>query len=110
VIKALGAHFGPWVEVRNQARVHLWYEQKFARPRAPLTSSAHGIGSFLVECTCVGIHVGSGDLVAPFGLDDLYAGRLVENAANASPELYAAKARSYQSRWPWLTIDPQSSI
>ena len=107
VIKALAAHFGDWVEVRNQARVHLWYGQKFGRQRAPLASSADGIGSFLVECTCVGIHVGSGGLVAPFGLADLWAGRLVENRANSSRDLFAAKAASYQARWPWLTIvDP----
>jgi uncharacterized protein len=106
VIKAVAAQFGDWVEVRNQARVHLWYEQKFGRPRQPLTSSEHGIASFLVECTCVGINVATGAVVAPFGLDDIATGRLVENRANASPDLFAAKAKSYQSRWPWLTIHP----
>lgn len=105
VIKALAAHFGDWVEVRNQARVHLWYQQKFGHRRAPLISAADGIGSFLVECSCVGIHVQSGDLVAPFGLADLWAGRLVENRFNNSRDLFMAKAESYRSRWPWLIIE-----
>jgi hypothetical protein len=31
------------VQVRNQARVHLWFERKFGEPYAPLSSSAEAL-------------------------------------------------------------------
>jgi len=92
------------IEIRNQARVHLWYEQRFGRPRPPLTSSRDGIGGFLVECTCVGIEAATGRLHAPHGLDDLWHGILRINPANPELDLFTPKAASYQARWPWLTI------
>lgn len=95
------------LEVRNQARVHLWYEQRFGRPRTPLRSSREGIDNFLVECTCVGIDVETGRLYAPYGLDDLWNGVLRINPLHPDPELFTAKAAGYRARWPWLTvIDP----
>lgn len=95
------------VEVCNQARVHHWYEGYFGFPYAALDSTAEGISKFLVECTCVGIAVdavGRQRLHAPYGLEDLYAGILKPNARCNHRQLFDAKAASYQSRWPWLTI------
>jgi uncharacterized protein len=109
VIQALANTFGPYVEVRNQARVHLWYGPKYGVERAPLKSCEDGIASFLVECSCVGINVATGGLVAPYGLDDLWAGKLVRNEASGTPDLFAAKAASYQARWPHLTIIEQET-
>ncbi len=43
------------VEVRNQARVHLWFNGRFGQDRPALTSVREGIDQFLVECTCLGI-------------------------------------------------------
>jgi hypothetical protein len=41
------------VEVRNQARVHLWFQQKIGVPCPQLPSAHHGIDRFLVAGTCV---------------------------------------------------------
>ena len=47
-IKRAAAHFPPpyreQVEVRNQARVHLWFEDHFGEPYEPLHSSAEALG------------------------------------------------------------------
>nr|WP_243457566.1 hypothetical protein [Ottowia testudinis] len=45
-----------------------------------------------------------GVLYAPDGLGDLQGGVLRMNPRHALPALFKAKARSYQSRWPWLTV------
>jgi hypothetical protein len=98
---------GVIVEVRNQARVHLWYEQHFGVAYPPLESVEEGIDRFLMLCTCVGVcRPGGGavELYAPNGLDELYAGVLRHNPINDQPQLFAAKAASYHSRWPWLTV------
>jgi hypothetical protein len=89
------------IEVRNQARVHLWFAQKYGLTRPPLRSAREGIDQFLVECTCVGVDA-RGDLHAPYGLSDLAAGRLRPNPRNHTPTLYAAKVADYRARWPWL--------
>lgn len=92
------------VEIRNQARVHLWYEARFGSPIAPLASSEHGIDQFLIECSCIGVSLDSGSLYAPYGLSDMAKGHLKMNPANPKPSLFLQKAEGYKSRWPWLQI------
>lgn len=89
------------VEVRNQARVHLWFPHRFGLDRPALRSARDGIDQFLIECTCVGIDQ-HGALHAPCGLDDLAQGRLRFNRRNHTPALYAPKVADYRRRWPWL--------
>jgi uncharacterized protein len=95
------------IEVKNQARVHTWYEDYFGYPYETLTSTADGISKFLVECTCIGISLhedGAPHLHAPYALDDLYAGILRPNALMNHRDLFHTKAASYRARWPWLRI------
>ena len=105
-VQAAVADLGVVVEVRNQARVHLWYPQRFGLDYPPLRDCREGIGRYLIACTCVGLDLGSGELHAPDGLQDLAAGHLRINPRWAQPALFAAKAASYQARWPWLTVLP----
>jgi hypothetical protein len=95
---------GVTVEIKNQARVHLWYEQRFGSPYPPLGSARDGIDRYLISCTCVGIDVASGELYAPNGLEDLHDGILRINPRNRHPILFRQKAGDYRVRWPWLTI------
>jgi hypothetical protein len=93
------------VDICNQARVHLWYQRYFGHPTQPRTSSEHSVAQFLVRCTCVGYAVDQSAeprLIAPFGLNDLYAGVLVRNMPTAEPDLYLRKTASYLARWPHL--------
>jgi uncharacterized protein len=96
------------IELRNQARVHLWYPQRFGPGYPQLTSSQDGIDRFLVRCTCIGIQPRSGALAlyAPYGLDDLIAGRLRPNPRNLRADRYPEKAANYRGRWPWLSVEP----
>lgn len=112
---ALFADLGVTVELRNQARVHLWYEARFGHPCPRLLSSHHGIGRFLVAGTCIGLrptepargateHSSAVELFAPFGLGDMFDGVLRPNPDSYAPALFRRKAESYRRRWPWLTI------
>ena len=51
MIRRVAAAFAPplrdLVEVRNQARVHLWFEGKFGEPYAPLTARAEALERFV---------------------------------------------------------------
>ncbi|MDP3616335.1 MAG: nucleotidyltransferase family protein [Rhodoferax sp.] len=98
------------LEIKNQARVHTWYQDYFGRPYTALGGSCEGIDRFLVACTSVGIRASSdpaGDgfeVYAPHGLDDLYHGVLSPNPTLDHGALFEPKCRDYQVRWPWLTI------
>jgi uncharacterized protein len=100
----LFADLGVQIELKNQARVHLWYPERFGAGYPPLASARDGIDRYLVACTCIGIGAGTGALYAPYGLDELWAGKLRMNPANPRPALFRAKAASYRARWPWLEI------
>src|SRR6201993_2663304 len=64
------------VEVRNQARVHLWFETKFGEAYGPLSSTAEALERFASATFAVGVRLESDDrlyIEAPFGLADLFA-------------------------------------
>jgi hypothetical protein len=92
------------VEVRNQARVHLWYGQRFGGEYPQLRSTRSGIDLYLISGTCVGIDVQTSEVYATDGLSDLTSGLLRMNPRNPKPDLFIQKAKSYQERWPWLEI------
>jgi hypothetical protein len=94
------------IEVKNQARVHLWYEEHFGYPYQKLASSTQGIDRFLVPSTCVGVRpvVGEDEVYAPNGLAILYAGVLTLNPLVPHVQLFRDKAQSYRSRWEWLQV------
>ncbi|MFT4266308.1 MAG: nucleotidyltransferase family protein [Xenophilus sp.] len=105
-VQAACADLGVTLEVKNQARVHTWYEAWFGAPYSPLRSAMEGIDRFLVDGTCVGLQAGDGGLTlyTPDGLDGLLHGVLRPNRRSPDARLYAAKARDYQRRWPWLAV------
>ena len=45
------------VKVRNQARVHLWFEAKFGEPYGPLSSTAEALERFASPTFAVGIRL-----------------------------------------------------
>jgi hypothetical protein len=104
---AIARELSVTIQVRNQARVHLWYQQKFGAPYPPLKCSTEGIDRFLTRNTKVGIRRDDGrDLVyAPDGFDDI-AGLLItpNRAANFSRERYLEKAARWRSLWPELKL------
>jgi uncharacterized protein len=70
------------VEVRNQARVHLWFEVKFGEPYSPLSCTPEALERFASATFAVGVRLESDDrlhIEAPFGLADLFGLRVVPN-------------------------------
>jgi hypothetical protein len=45
------------VEIHNEARVHLWYEEKFGTPCAPFSSMEDAIGRFAATTCCLGVRL-----------------------------------------------------
>ncbi|SFW71998.1 nucleotidyltransferase family protein [Amycolatopsis australiensis] len=110
-VAAVCADLPAEVEVRNEARVHLWYEAKFGTPCRPFATTEEAIDAFPAVCSCVGVrlrHDGSWHVHAPHGLGDLFAMIVRPNPVLAPREVYESKAARWRSRWPELTVLPWS--
>ncbi len=94
------------VEVRNQARVHLWYEDHFGVPCPPLRCSAEAVDRYAAHACKVAVRT-SGDgheVYAPSGFDDLFAFVVRPNPVTAPREVYETKSARWAALWPRLEI------
>jgi hypothetical protein len=98
------------VEIRNQARVHLWFAGHFGVPAPPPhRGSAEAIDGFAAVCCCYGLTVDAGGrprVHAPYGYADLFDLVVRPNGRRATREAYEAKAARWVSVWPELTVLP----
>lgn len=96
------------VEVRNQARVHVWFEAHFGEAYMPLSSTAEALERFVSPMFAVGVRLdadGRLHIAAPFGLADLFALRLRPNPRRPGGGFDRAAA-SAASRWPEISAEP----
>lgn len=112
VIRRLDLRFGALplpVQVRNQARVHLWFPAKFGIAFPPLTSAEEMLGRYAARTHAVAARLDAGgamQIMAPFGLDDIFSFRMVPNPVLANQPGYDSKAARAKSAWPELTVVP----
>ena len=95
------------VEVRNQARVHLWFEAKFGEAYGPLSSTSKALERFASPTFAVGVRLESDDRLyveAPFGLADLFALRLRPNPRRKTVGFVRASA-DVRRRWPEVVVE-----
>jgi hypothetical protein len=101
------------IEVRNQARVHLWYPQKHGLPYPVLHCATQGIDRFLTRNTQVGIRrtADGHDVHAPHGFDDIADMMVRPNPGpNFSAAAYEAKTSRWKKLWPEITVLPADTV
>jgi len=97
------------VQIRNQARVHLWYAQRFGAPCPPHDSTEAAIDTFEATTACLGVRLEPGDrwrVYAPHGLGDVFNLVVRPNPVLAPRHVYQAKATRWQREWPSLSVLP----
>lgn len=111
VIRRVAAAFPPplrdLVEVRNQARVHLWFHDRFGESYEPLTRTDEALSRFVAPAFAVGVRLEADDRItvaAPFGLDDLFAMTLRPNPSRPRAKGWDKAVASARARWPELTV------
>lgn len=101
------------VEVRNQARVHLWFERRFGEPYAPLRQTEEALERFVCPAFAIGVRLEVDDTIsvaAPFGLDDVFDMVLRPNPLRGVARGWARTTASAKARWPELTIlEPETT-
>jgi len=95
------------VQVRNQARVHVWFEDKFGESYTPLSATAEALERFASPLFAVGVRLepnGQLHIEAPSGLTDLFGLRLRPNTRRRVSN-FARIAAEVVERWPELVVE-----
>ena len=97
------------IELKNQARVHLWYGEKFGSDYPPLRKSTDGIDRFLSPVCMLGLQEKARSLTvyARHSYADLEP--LIVRpylSGNFTKAAYDAKTARWKSLWPELTVIP----
>ncbi len=96
------------VEIRNEARVHLWFPKHFGFEIDPLKNSREGIERYSAKIHCVAARLqqdGDIEILAPYGLSDLFSFEFKPNKFYAENEAtYQKKAIRAKAMWPELQI------
>lgn len=97
------------LDVKNQARVHLWYPRKFGLEIPQLASVHAALCTWPTTATATAVRRaadGGWDWLLPFGPADLTAMIIRPNCSLVSEPVYLAKAARWQSLWPELRVLP----
>ncbi len=96
------------LDVKNQARVHLWYRRRFGYGIEPYGSTEDAIRTWPTTATAVGVRLTrAGPIVfAPFGLADLFGLVVRANRVQITPAIYRGKVARWRRFWPDLTVLP----
>jgi hypothetical protein len=95
------------VEVRNQARVHLWFESKFGEPYPPLGGTDEALERFVSPAFAVGVRLEPNNAIsvaAPFGLEDVFTLRLRPNPNRPLAKGWSRATENARARWPEVTV------
>jgi hypothetical protein len=102
-------------DVKNQARVHLWYEARFGAAAHPLTSTTDGVSTWPEIATAIAVRLRPDrevelEIAAPYGLDDLLDGvwrrnlnREYNRATDADCRARIERKQPHE-RWPGVVV------
>lgn len=102
------ADLGIVLDVKNEARVHLWYAQRYGRSISPYRSTEDAIRTWPTTASSVGVRYERDRFVvyAPFGLTDLFAMVVKPNYGKVDQRVYEDKAARWLEAWPKITVWP----
>ena len=96
------------VELCNQARVPIWFSQEYGFPRKPITSTEGAVRDFASRTHCAAIRLdadGRPELIAPFGLDELFSLHVRPFPNIAAPAVWNAKCTAQKALWPEIEFE-----
>lgn len=96
------------LDIKNQARVHVWYKAHFGYDIIPYESIEAAINTWPTTATSIGVRLKDNQLqvYAPFGLNDLFSQTVRPNKAQITEQIYYKKVLKWLRTWPSLKIIP----
>jgi hypothetical protein len=117
VIKRVAAAFEePFktdVEVRNQARVHLWFMDRFGETYDPLADTDAALARFVAPAFGIGVRLesdGTITVAAPFGLQDVFDLVVRPNPNRPLARGWDKVVASASARWPELRVSKVEDV
>ena len=96
------------LDIKNEARVHIWYNEKYGKNIKPYKSVEDAIARWGTTITCIGVRLENNKLIvtAPYGLNDLFNMIIRPVKIDFKEEDYLKKVNKWKKKWPKLTIMP----
>jgi hypothetical protein len=107
VAAAFDEPFRSEVEVRNQARVHLWFKDRFGEDYDALCDTDAALARFVAPALAVGVRLEPDDTIsvaAPFGLEDVFSMTLRPNPDRPLARGWDRAVSSAVARWPEVRV------
>lgn len=107
VAAAFEEPFRSTVEVRNQARVPIWFPAHFGEPYDPLSGTDEALARFVAPAFAVGVRLEADDTIsvaAPLGLEDVFALTLRPNPNRPRAKDWPRVVERALARWPELRV------
>lgn len=111
VIRRVSEQLPRWdgkVEVRNQARVHLWYPDRFGGAYPELRNTDESLENYMCTTHAVAVRLEPDNeisVAAPFGLTDIFALTIRPcTKLQSNRKHYGEKARRMCRLWPQLKV------
>jgi uncharacterized protein len=94
------------IDLRNEAFVHEWYQEKFGYSINRYSSIHDAIDSFPTTTTAIGITIKDGNyrVHSTFGYDDLFNLILRPNKRQITKEIYETKTARIMKNWPKVRV------
>ena len=96
------------LDIKNQARVHIWYKEHFGYDIEPYHSLEEAINTWPTTATSIGVRLERNKLIiyAPFGLNDVFGLIVKANKAQITEKIYLEKVNKWKAKWSSLRIVP----
>ena len=93
-------------DIKNQARVYIWYKEKYGVERVPYSSVEDAISSWGATITCIGVRLENGKLkvCCPYGLNDIFSMTVRSVKREFTKEQYEIRAKRWKDKWNKLNI------
>lgn len=94
------------IDIKNQARVHLWYKDSFGNGIKPYLSSEEAINIWPTTATAIGITKSENQykFYAPYGLDDILNMVIRPNKIQVTEDIYYKKVNRWVKIWEKLQV------
>lgn len=109
IIKELSerlSHVDTSFDIKNQARVYIWYNEKYGTNRERYSSVEDAISSWGSTVTCVGVRLEDNELkvFCPYGLNDVFSMTIRPVKKDFEKVNFDERAKRWKRTWNKLNI------
>ena len=93
-------------DIKNQARVHIWYNEKYNANREKYKSCEDAISSWGATITCIGVRLENNRMkvYCPYGLNDIFTMTIRPIKKCFTKEQYDARVKRWKAKWNELNV------